>query len=118
MSETAELPVAERIIASLQVHRAELRQAGIRRLSLFGSVARGEASPDSDIDLAVELDPAAHVGLFGLIGLQRRSSEILGRSVDLLPEPTENARLQRRIERDRRRAFQPRSGWLSARQAR
>jgi hypothetical protein len=82
-----------------------LRRAGIRHLSLFGSVARGEADDTSDVDLAAELDPAAHVGLFRLVALQRRLSEILGRSVDLLPEPAENPRLRQSIEQDRRRAF-------------
>lgn len=93
------------IIATLRAHGRELRCAGVRHLSLFGSVARGEADDRSDVDLAVELDPAAHVGLFRLVGLQRRLSEILGRSVDLLPEPAENPRLRHNIEQDRRRAF-------------
>jgi len=96
---------ANEVIATLRVHSAELQQAGIRHLSLFGSVARGESSAVSDIDLAAELDPKAHVGLFRLVGLQRRLSEIVGRTVDLLPEPVENPRLQHCIERDRRRAF-------------
>jgi hypothetical protein len=93
------------IIAALRAHDAELRRAGIRHLSLFGSVARGDAGAASDVDLAAELDPDAHIGLFRLMGLQRRLSELLGRPVDLLPEPVENPRLQRNIERDRRRAF-------------
>jgi uncharacterized protein len=95
----------DKIIAVLCAHDSELRLAGIRHLSLFGSVARGDVAESSDIDLAVELEPAAHVGLFRLVGLQRRLSEILGRPVDLLPEPVENQRLQRNIDRDRRRAF-------------
>jgi uncharacterized protein len=95
----------EHIIAALRAHDAELRGAGIRHLSLFGSVARGEAGDASDVDLAVELDPSARVGLFRLMGLQRRLSQILGRSVDLVPEPAENPRLRQNIERDRRRAF-------------
>ena len=93
------------IIAALRAHEAELRQAGIRRLSVFGSAARGEAEADSDIDLAAELDPKARIGLFRLTALERRLSEILGRDVDLLPEPVENARLQSGIDRDRLRAF-------------
>jgi predicted nucleotidyltransferase len=96
---------SEHIIAALRAHDAELRGAGIRHLSLFGSVARGGAGDASDVDLAVELDPAAQVGLFRLMGLQRRLSEILGRSVDLVPEPAENPRLRQNIDRDRRRAF-------------
>ena len=105
MNDVPDIAQADDVIATLRVHGAELQQAGIRHLSLFGSVARGEASAASDIDLAAELDPEAHVGLFRLVGLQRRLSEIIGRTVDLLPEPVENPRLQHRIERDRRRAF-------------
>jgi uncharacterized protein len=98
-------PSPATILAALRAHGAELRRSGIRHLSLFGSVARGDAKPSSDIDLAAELDPDAHIGLFRLMGLQRRLAEILGRQVDLLPEPTESPRLQQNIERDRRRAF-------------
>jgi predicted nucleotidyltransferase len=96
---------AEAVIATLRAHDAELRRSGIRHLAVFGSAARGEAQLASDIDLVVELDPAAQVGLFRLMGLQRRLSEILGRRVDLLPEPVENPRLQQKIDRDRRLAF-------------
>ena len=96
---------AERVIATLRAHEAELRQAGLRSLSLFGSVARGESETDSDIDLAAEFDPAARMDLLQLTALVRRIAELLGRPVDLLPEPVEKHRLQDQINRDRRRAF-------------
>jgi len=47
---------ADEVVASLQAHATELRAAGIRHLSLFGSIARGEAGPESDIDLAIAID--------------------------------------------------------------
>ena len=96
---------AERVIATLRAHEAELRQAGLRSLSLFGSVARGETETDSDIDLAAEFDPAARMDLLQLTALERRIAELLGRPVDLLSEPVEKHRLQDQINRDRRRAF-------------
>ena len=105
MSTTTTPDLAEHVIATLRAHEAELRQAGIRRLSLFGSVARGDAEADSDVDLAAELDPAAGIGLFALGALERRLAELVGRKVDLLPEPVEKPRLRANIERDRRRAF-------------
>ena len=96
---------AERVIATLRAHEAELRQAGLRSVSLFGSVARGETETDSDIDLAAEFDPAARMDLLQLTALERRIAELLGSPVDLLPEPAEKSRLQDQINRDRLRAF-------------
>jgi uncharacterized protein len=98
-------PSAESVIAALRAHEAELRQAGILHAALFGSLARGEALPASDIDLVVDLDPAARIGLIRLAGLERRLTEILGYPVDLLPEPIEQPRLRANVDRDRRRAF-------------
>ena len=105
MSTATSTDLADHVIAALRAHEAELRRAGIRRLSLFGSAARGEAEASSDIDLAAELDPEARIGLFALGALERRLAELVGRKVDLLPEPVEKPRLLAHIERDRRRAF-------------
>jgi predicted nucleotidyltransferase len=102
---TTTIDLAEHVIAALRAHEAELRQAGIRRLSLFGSVARGDADAESDIDLAVEFDPAAAMDLIRMVALERRIGETLGRSVEILPEPVENTRLRANVERDRRIAL-------------
>jgi uncharacterized protein len=102
---TTRTALADHVLATLRAHEAELRAAGIRRLSLFGSVARGDDAAGSDVDLAVELDPAAGIGLFALNGLERRLAAMLGRPVDLLPEPVEKPRLRANIERDRLRVF-------------
>ncbi|MGA9867319.1 MAG: nucleotidyltransferase domain-containing protein [Acetobacteraceae bacterium] len=67
-----------------------MQRAGIRRLSLFGSIARGDAEAGSDGDLAAEFDPAARMDLFRLTALERRIAEILGRRVDLLPNRPRN----------------------------
>ncbi len=105
MSTTKTTDMAEHVIATLRAHEAELHHAGIRHLSLLGSVARGDAEIDSDVDLVVELDPEARIGLFGLGALERRLADLIGRPVDLLPEPIEKPRLRTNIDRDRRRAF-------------
>jgi predicted nucleotidyltransferase len=97
--------LADHVIATLRAHEAELRQAGVRRLSLFGSVARGDAAEDSDIDLAAEFDPVAEMDLIRLVALERRLGETLGRQVEILPEPVENPHLRANVERDRRVAF-------------
>ena len=103
MSATRRL--AEDVLATLRAHEPELCTAGIRSLSVFGSVARGDAEAESDVDLAAELDPDAHMDLFRLTALERRIAELLGRRVDLLPEPVETPRLQANIDRDRLLAF-------------
>ena len=55
----------------------------IRRLSVFGSAARNELTPDSDIDLLVEYLPDAAISLFDMGGHLTDLSEIVGRRVDL-----------------------------------
>ena len=70
---------AERVIALLRAHEAELRRTGIRHLSQDGSVARGEAVADSRRGSCRELDPESHIGLFALGALERRLTELVGR---------------------------------------
>ena len=55
----------------------------IKRLSLFGSFLRGDARPDSDVDLLVEYVPGAPVGLLTMAGQEISLSEIVGKRVDL-----------------------------------
>jgi predicted nucleotidyltransferase len=95
----------DELVSALRAHEGELRKAGIHALSIFGSVARGEQRPGSDVDISVQLDPDAHVGLFRFVALQSRLIELLGRNVQLLPEPVESSRLQTNLDRDRRRVF-------------
>jgi len=71
------------VTRALLAHREVLQQFAVRELRLFGSTLRGEAGDTSDIDLLVDYDPAARVGLFAFVRLQRRLSELLGRRVDL-----------------------------------
>ncbi len=57
---------------------------GARNVRIFGSVARGEADGDSDIDLLVEMDQGR--SLFDLAGLWRELNQLLGRRVDVVTE--------------------------------
>jgi len=59
------------------------RKNRIRKLSLFGSSLRDDFRPDSDLDILVEFEPGAHVGVIKLAGLELELSKILGREVDL-----------------------------------
>ncbi len=71
------------VIAKLREHKPELRAAGIVRLSLFGSVARGETG--NDVDLMAEFDSSKQSSLLDMVGLEDRLSDILGAPVDLAP---------------------------------
>ncbi|MFP4054578.1 MAG: nucleotidyltransferase family protein [Phycisphaerae bacterium] len=90
----------EDAITLLTEHIDQLRSDyGVRRLSLFGSVARDEAGPDSDVDILVEF--SRPTGLFGLFRLQDRLAEILGRPVDLGTSNSLKPRLRSRVDRER-----------------
>jgi uncharacterized protein len=95
----------DEIIATLKRHQAELQKLGVVHLSLFGSVARGDDRPDSDIDIAARFDPGAELSGFDIAGVELRLSEILGRAVDLLEEPARRPSLKRALEKDRIDAF-------------
>ena len=70
-------------------------RAGVRSLALFGSVARGDSSPTSDVDLLVEFD--LPVGLFQFFRVQRRLEVILGRRVDLVMKDAIKRQLRARV---------------------
>lgn len=61
------------------------RRYGVAELSVFGSVARGEDRPDSDVDFLYLNDPHNVLGL-EFFGLQEKLEELLGRPVDLVPK--------------------------------
>ena len=96
---------ADEVIRTLRAHESELRRAGVRRLSLFGSVARGDARPDSDIDLVAELDPAAKVSILDIIGLEQELGEVFGRPEQILTGTIKKERLRVNIDRDRVHVF-------------
>ncbi len=55
----------------------------IRRLSLFGSVLRNDFSPNSDVDVLVEFEPEARVGLISLAGMEIELSRLLNRKAEM-----------------------------------
>ncbi len=69
----------ERVVAQLHELAPRLRARGIRHLSLFGSMARGEAEPGSDIDLLIEIDRESRFGLFDVVDLQDELEAVFGR---------------------------------------
>jgi len=73
------------VIRTLRRHQLELKAAGIVHLFLFGSVARGDHSSESDVDLMAEFDPARRRTLVTMAHLENRLSDMLGVKVDLSP---------------------------------
>ena len=70
------------IVATLRAHADDLRRRGIAHASVFGSAARGEDRPNSDIDIMVELEP--EVGILAFSEIRLHLSDLLGRRVDLV----------------------------------
>jgi predicted nucleotidyltransferase len=75
---SAQLPIDRNVLAEF------CRRHRIRRLSVFGSVLKGKARPDSDVDLLVEFGPGAKPGLLTMAEIELELSRLLGgRKVDL-----------------------------------
>ncbi|MBZ0142829.1 MAG: nucleotidyltransferase family protein [Rhodocyclaceae bacterium] len=75
------------------------RRNRIRRLALFGSVLREDFAPTSDVDVLVEFEPDARVGL-KFFGMQDELSRILGRQVDLQTEAFLSRYFRNRVLRE------------------
>ncbi|MGI9376609.1 MAG: nucleotidyltransferase family protein [Tsuneonella suprasediminis] len=93
------------VISRLRKNKRQLRAAGLREISLFGSTATGKQSDTSDVDLAVRLDDVANLDLFRFAALTEKVRHLLGTPVDIVVEPARNPRIQEQINRDRLRVF-------------
>ncbi len=74
----------DEIIARLKQAEPALRARGIRRAAVFGSVARGDARPDSDIDIMIELDPDVQLTIYDYVGLKEFVSTFFDQPVDVV----------------------------------
>jgi len=77
MSTRIAIPIPKEEIAAF------CRRHRIRRLALFGSVLREDFGPDSDVDVLIEFEPEARVGLIALAGMEIELSRLLGRRVEM-----------------------------------
>ena len=95
----------EELIAQIRAHEEELRALGVLRLSLFGSMARGDGGSDSDVDLLAAFDEKRDLSLLDVVHIERRLAEWVGRRVDLVEEGRLKPRVQDAVSRELVRAF-------------
>jgi len=88
----------DEILQILAEHREELKGFGVKSLALFGSAARGETRPGSDIDLLVDFERP--VGLFEFVRLKLYLEKLLGRRVDLVTLDAIRPAMRERILRE------------------
>ena len=72
------------IIARLRENEAEVRARGVAHAALFGSRARGDARPDSDTDIVIEIDPEAPVGVFKYVRIGEYIANLFDGQVDVV----------------------------------
>jgi predicted nucleotidyltransferase len=81
----------------IEPETSALRSRGVTALYVFGSVARGDARSTSDVDVIVDYDPLSEFNLIDLAGVQRRLSERLGVSVDVVTRNGIHRRIRDRV---------------------
>jgi uncharacterized protein len=102
---TEHRPNRKQIIATLRAHQAELCRRGVRHAAVFGSIARGDAKPASDIDIMIELDPTAPIGVFEYVGITQYLSDLFPAPVDVANRSNLKALVRSSAERDAVYAF-------------
>ena len=95
----------EQVIATLRAHERELRHRGVLHAALFGSVARNAATPGSDIDILIELEPDAPVGVFEYVGITQYLADLFPNRVDVANRSSLKALVRHGAERDAMYAF-------------
>jgi uncharacterized protein len=95
----------DEIIAKLREREAELRAQGVAHAALFGSIARGDDGPDSDIDILVDLDPAIVVTIFDYAGVKDFIADMFDRPVDVVSRESLKPRVRPKTTADAIHAF-------------
>ena len=95
----------DEIIRTLKEREADLRAHGVTHAALFGSAARNEQRPDSDIDIVVVLDPAFVATMFDYAGLKEYVASLFHGSVDVIDRDALKPRLRPRVAADAIYAF-------------
>ncbi|HVY35647.1 MAG TPA: nucleotidyltransferase domain-containing protein [Caulobacteraceae bacterium] len=89
----------------LKSHQSQLSLRGVRRVALFGSVARDQSGPQSDLDILVQIDPAARLDLYSYTALTQYIGDLFPVRVDIANYEGLKAHLKASVERDAIYAF-------------
>ncbi len=92
-------------LTRLKSLEADLRAKGVCALYLFGSVARGEAGLDSDIDLSFDLEPDTKFSLFDQAQIVCDLTDALGRKVDFVPRRAIHPYIRAKVEAEQIKVF-------------
>jgi predicted nucleotidyltransferase len=95
----------EDVLDRLRRNELALRERGVIHASLFGSVARGDQRPDSDIDILVDLDPIIVATMFDYAGVKDYVAGLFEGQVDVIDREALKPRLRPRADADAVRAF-------------
>jgi predicted nucleotidyltransferase len=100
-------PDRDQVVSSLRRLTPRLRAHGISSLAIFGSRARGDHRPDSDLDVLVDVAPGIKFSLLDLVGISHLISDELGIPANMFMRRSLEPQMRLSIEPDLVEVFQP-----------
>lgn len=101
----AQPPDKAEVRAAIAALENPLRARGVASLALFGSLVRGEAGPDSDVDVLIDIAPDARFSLIDLVAVKQLLEDHLGRSVDVVTREGLEPSFEERVSKEYERVF-------------
>ncbi|OAN51104.1 hypothetical protein A6A04_16905 [Paramagnetospirillum marisnigri] len=93
------------MVRRIKTAELELRRRGVAHLSVFGSVAKGLERQDSDVDIAVDIEPGRSFSVIRMEDTRLMLEDVLGRPVDLGETSTLRPHIRESFEQDRVQVF-------------
>jgi hypothetical protein len=93
-------PAREEVFAKLAALKGSLREHGLKSLALYGSVVRGTAQPESDVELLIDVEPSTCFSLIDLVRLKDFLEDRLGHKVDVINRAGLNENDRDRVQRE------------------